>query len=447
MKKLRRGFLREPQDGVELCLSLSQFRFSIWRKVVMKPKRLFRIIFSLIYFAFNVSASVPDADWPQWHGAERNSISKETGLLKTWAASVPASVWSISGLGEGYGSVAIKGDQIFVQGVKAKNSTVFGLNRANGQTLWATALGQALDQDRGGGPRGTPTVDLDRLYALSENGDLACLKIKDGSVVWKKNILRDFGGENPNWHISESPLIDGNNVIVNPGGNQASFVALDKMTGKTVWTSKELSDEAGYASCIAADVQGVRTIIGFTARAGVGLRATDGKLLWRNEHAANRTANCATPVFYNNKVFYSSAYGQGCNLLSLEAAKGEIKATEVYFSKEMQNHHGGMVLVNGYLYGFSNSILMCMEFDTGKVMWRHRSVGKGSLTYADGNLYLLSENNVVGLAEASPTEYVEKGRFPIADQGWPSWAHPVVCGGKLYIRNQGTLACYDVKAK
>jgi outer membrane protein assembly factor BamB len=421
----------------------------------MKPKRVFRIIFSLIYFAFNVSASVPESDWPQWHGAERNSISKETGLLKAWTATGPSSVWSITGIGQGYGSLAIKGEQIFVQGVKkvtvqnaqTPQSTVFCLNRANGQTVWATALGRALDQDRGGGPRGTPTVDGDRLYALSENGDLACLRIKDGSAIWQKNILKDFGGENPNWLISESPLVDGNNVIVMPGGNEASVVALDKMTGKTVWTSKELNDEAGYASCIVADVQGVRTIMGFTARAGVGLRAADGKLMWRYEPAANRTANCATPVFSNNKVFYSSAYGTGCGLLNLKAENGKVQATEAYFSKEMQNHHGGMVLVNGYLYGFSNSILMCMEFDTGKVMWRHRSVGKGSLTYADGNLYLLSENNTVGLAAASPTEYVEKGRFSIADQGWPSWAHPVVCGGKFYIRNQGTLACYDVREK
>lgn len=412
-------------------------------------KRLFAFSVLLSILFSNVSASVaPSAtDWPQWHGVDRNSISKETGLLKAWAEKGPATVWSISELGAGYGSLAIKGEQIFVQGVKSKNSTVFCLNRADGKVVWATALGQALDQDRGGGPRSTPTIDGDRVYALSENGDLACLKIRDGSVIWKKNILTEFKGENPNWHISESPLVDGNNLIVTPGGNEASIVALDKMTGKTVWTTKELSDPAGYSSCVVADVQGVKTIIGFTARAGVGIRASDGKLLWRNASAANRTANCATPVFYDNKVFFTSAYGTGCALVNLKAEKGEVKAEEVYFNREMQNHHGGVVLLNGYLYGFSNAILTCMEFATGKVMWKDRSVGKGSLTYADGNLYLLGENNMAGLAEATPNSYVEKGRFPIADQGWPSWAHPVVCGGKLYIRNQGTLACYDVKAK
>src|SRR5688572_137054 len=179
----------------------------------MKRVFAFSVLLSLLFS--NVSASVAPtvADWPQWHGVDRNSISKETGLLKAWAAKGPATVWSISGLGEGYSSLAIKGEQIFVQGVKSKNSTVFCLNRADGKTVWATALGQALDQDRGGGPRGTPTIDGDRVYALSENGDLACLKIKDGTVIWKKNILTDFRGENPNWHISESPLVDGNNLI------------------------------------------------------------------------------------------------------------------------------------------------------------------------------------------------------------------------------------------
>ena len=184
-----------------------------------------------------------------------------------------------------------------------------------------------------------------------------------------------------------------------------------------------------------------------THAAGVGVRASDGKLMWRYQKVANDVANITTPIYSDNKVFYTSAYNTGCALLELNAKGNEVAAKEVYFSRDMQNHHGGVVLINGYLYGFSNSILTCMEFATGKTMWRHRSVGKGALTYADGNLYLLGENNVVGLAEATPAEYREKGRFSIPDQGWPSWAHPVICGGRLHIRNQGTLTCYDVKAK
>jgi len=176
------------------------------------------------------------------------------------------------------------------------------------------------------------------------------------------------------------------------------------------------------------------------------VRASDGKLMWRYEKVSNRTANITTPVFYDNKVFYTSGYDTGCALLSVKAQGGEVKADEIYFNREMMNHHGGVVLIDGYVYGFNNAILSCIEFATGKTVWRDRSVGKGTLTFADGHLYLLSENNVAGLAEATPAGYKETGRFQITDQGWPSWAHPVVCAGKFYIRNQGTLTCYDVKA-
>jgi outer membrane protein assembly factor BamB len=199
---------------------------------------------------------------------------------------------------------------------------------------------------------------------------------------------------------------------------------------------------------IAADVRGIRTLMTLTGRAGVGVRASDGKLMWKYDRVANGTANIATPIYHDNKVFYTSDYGTGGALLGLAATPaGDIRAEEIYFTRELKNHHGGVVLVNGYLYGFNSSILTCLDFATGKMMWRDRSVGKGSLTYADGHLYILSENNVVGLVEANPKAYREKGRFQIADSGLPSWAHPVVSGGRLYIRNQNTLASYDIRAR
>jgi outer membrane protein assembly factor BamB len=342
---------------------------------------------------------------------------------------------------------AIKADRLYVQGTKGSESAIFCLNRADGKTIWSVSLGPKVDESRGNGPRGTPTLDGDRLYVLTENGDLACLRERDGSRVWGKNILKEYDGSNPKWLISESPLVDGNRLIVSPGGSGAGIVALDKMTGAEIWRARELSDQAGYSSCIVADVGGVRSYITFTAGAAVGVRASDGKLMWRYTNVANRVANCTTPVFADNKVFFSSAYDTGGALLNLTAQNGEVKAQEAYFTRDMMNHHGGMVLVNGYLYGFSNSVLTCIEFNTGKVMWRERSVGKGSITYADGMLYLLGEKQLVGLAEANPKAYVEKGRFPINDLGRDSWAHPVVLGGKLYIRNQNELTCYDVKGK
>jgi outer membrane protein assembly factor BamB len=305
-------------------------------------------------------------------------------------------------------------------------------------------LGRSLEHGRGDGPRGTPSIDNERVYALSENGDLAGVNLGDGSVIWRLNILQDFGGKNPGWLISESPLIDGDRLIVTPGGRDASIVALNKMTGETLWKSEGLSDQAGYSSCIVADVEGIRLIMAFTSRAAVGIRVSDGAVMWRYEPVANKRANVATPIFHKNKVFYSSAYGTGAALLQLQAVGNRITAEEVYFTKDMQNHHGGVILVDGYIYGYSGSILTCLEFNTGKRVWRDRSVGKGSLTYADGNLYLLGEGHQVGLARATPEGYVERSRFSIEDHGKASWAHPVVSGGRLYIRNLGTLTCYDI---
>jgi outer membrane protein assembly factor BamB len=385
------------------------------------------------------------ADWPQWQGLDRTRLSKETGFMKAWPASGPPVIWTATGLGAGFGSMAVAGDRVYLQGMRGGRSVVIALNRADGKEVWSKALGAPETNDRGPGPRSTPTVDGDRVYALSENGDLACLKT-DGTAVWQRNILKDFGGSQLRWLISESPLIDGAHVVVSPGGPNAGMVKLDKMTGKTVWTSKDLSDTAGYSSVIAADVQGVRTYMTFTSAAGVGVRASDGKLMFRYPNAANRTANIATPVFSNNKVFFTSAYGTGGGLLDLTAKDGEVAAKEVYFTLNMKNHHGGVVLVDGYLYGFNDAILTCLEFATGNVVWRDRSVGKGSVTFADGHLYIQSETNVVGLAEATAAGYREKGRFNIPDKGLPSWAHPVVSDGRLYVRNQDTLLVYDIKA-
>jgi outer membrane protein assembly factor BamB len=390
--------------------------------------------------------SPSERDWAQWHGPNRDNLSTETGLLKSWPSGGPKLLWSVKNLGAGYGSVALKGDRIYVQGTIGSNSVVFALNRADGKQIWNAPIGPALEQNRGGGPRGTPTIDGDLIYAISENGDLVCIRASDAHKVWHRNMLKDYSGRNPNWHISESPLIDGNNLIATPGGRNGGIVAFEKSSGKEVWAARELTQTAGYASCIIADVGGVRTIMNLMSESGVGVRASDGKLLWTYEKPANGTANCTTPVYRDNKVFYTSAYGTGGGLLSLSAQNGEVKTSEVYFNREMQNHHGGVVLYKNHLYGSSNAILTCMEFNTGNVAWKDRSVGKGSLTYADGMLYVFSETNIMGLVEATPDGYAERGRFNVEDQGLPSWAHPVVCGGKLYIRNQGMLSCYNVAA-
>src|SRR6266851_780823 len=282
-------------------------------KVKMARLVLVALAVSLGVMPFVRLAAEPPADWPQWQGPERTGISKETGLLKAWPATGPSVIWSAQRLGSGYGSIAVAGERVYLQGMSGGKSLALALNRADGKAVWSKPIGNAADNDRGSGPRGTPTVDGDRLYVLTENGDLACLKT-DGTALWQRNILKDFGGRQLQWLISESPLVDGAHVIVSPGGSGAGMVKLDKMTGKTVWASKELSEAAGYSSPIVADVGGVRTYMTLTSRGGVGVRASDGTLMWHYERAANGTANITTPVFFDNKVFYTSAYDTGGGL-------------------------------------------------------------------------------------------------------------------------------------
>ena len=401
--------------------------------------------FSLLLLIGFLVISAMAADWPQWRGPQRDGISHETGLLDAWPAGGPQQVWKTQGLGQGYSAFAITHGRLFTQGQRGDRQFVLALDAATGRKLWETPTGPAFPQDKGGGLRGTPTVDGDRVFALAAEGTLVSLDAKTGNVLWSMNIVEKFGGRVPNWGSSESPLVDGNNLIVTPGGPGAGVVALDKKTGTPVWKSQ--SDPAAYSSAIAAEVGGIRQIIVFTGAGVLGLRSTDGTLLWNYKKVANRTANIATPIFHNGLLFVSSAYGTGCALLKLTAEGRTVKASEVYFSTAMMNHYSTSVIVDGTVYGFSNAILTAMNVETGQVAWRDRSVGKGSVTYADGMLYLLSEDGVLGLAEATPAGYKEKSRFQISRGSFPTWVSPVISGGRLYLREQDNLYCYDIKKR
>ncbi|MEP6919838.1 MAG: PQQ-binding-like beta-propeller repeat protein [bacterium] len=388
------------------------------------------------------AAAQVDGNWPQWRGANRDGISKETGLLKQWPAEGPPLAWKTTGAGGGYSSFAISDGRLYTMGLRADREYIVAFDVATGKQVWATPHGGAFRNDRGDGPRGTPTVEGDRLYALGGNGDLSSLDTKTGKVVWTVNVLSKFGGSNITWGISESPLIVGEKILVNPGGPGASIVALNKKDGSLIWKSQ--SDRAGYSSGIPVQIGSTTQVVFFTNSRAVGLDLKDGKLLWEYARPANDVANVATPVVRGNRVFISSDYGTGAGLVEIKA---DGKAQEVYFTKDMRNHHSSSILIGDYLYGFSGGILTAMRFDTGEVAWKDRSVGKGSLVFAEGNLYALSENGVVGLIEASPTGYREKGRFRIAQDSLPTWTHPVVAGGRLYLRDQDTIYAYNVKAK
>lgn len=407
-------------------------------------------------------------DWPQWQGPDRNAISKERGLLQTWPDGGPALVWKAKDIGIGMGGVAVSKGRIYTSGDVDGKSWVFALKESTGELIWKAELG------RGGevgmsvtppGPRGTPTVDGDRLYIMNQFGELACFTT-DGKQVWRTDFVKDFGASVPTWGYAESVLIDGDKLICSPGAPDGALMALNKMTGKVIWRSEvpaRLSQnssqggrgsEAGasYASIIAIDFEGVRQYIQFTAVTLAGFSATDGKLLWQYDPVAARIT-CSTPIYHDGLVFGSSAYdgGGGAVKLSKEAG-GRIKATEVYFTNHMRNHHGGMIVVDGALYGAAGGneggFLVCLDFKTGQVLWRERQAPKGSLAMADGRLYLRAESGTMILIEPNREKYIERGRFEQPDRTRePAWPHPVIANGKLYIRDQNLLLCYDLKAK
>lgn len=379
------------------------------------------------------------AEWRQWRGAERNGISSETGLADSWPEGGPEKLWTVSGLGAGFSSFAVSGGRLFTQGERAGRQYVIAVDEATGGKLWETPNGSGYSSNRGVGPRGTPTVDGDRVYALGAEGDLICLEAATGKKIWTSNLLDRFKASNIRWGISESPLIDDGKVIVNPGGRNASVVALDKNDGKLIWKSQ--SDEAGYSSAVAVEAAGARQYILFTGEGAVGLLAKNGELLWRYNGATNGTANIATPIFHDNHVFLSSDYGAGCALLKLTADGAE----EVYFNRDMRNHYSSSVLFDGVLYGYSSSILTAMDFKTGEVLWRDRSVGKGQVILADGKLYLYSEDGVLGMVRAAPEGYRELARHEIGRGGPPPRTLPVVSGGKLIVRDQDTARAFDIR--
>ncbi|MBI3865406.1 MAG: PQQ-binding-like beta-propeller repeat protein [Planctomycetia bacterium] len=602
------------------------------------------------------------SDWPQWQGRDRNSISREKGLLPEWPAAGPPVAWRINGLGGGDSAPAVAGGKLFGMSNRNGKEIVWALSEADGQEVWATPLGDAVQQgvpQSKEGPACTPTVDGNRMYVIGMGGRVACLSIENGKILWQRSLTQDFGGILPMWSYRESPLVDGNKLICTPGGPEALVVALNKETGETIWKcrlpdaagspaddrrnrtetpprreqanappanagaspsaisgtkdpglyqserwgmtafsqkvpngkylvklyfaetyqgitgagqrvfsfnvqGKEFKDfdiwekaegfrrayiesvpvevtqgevritftrqvdnpaikaieiipqaddakeaktirikagqttpfkdssgqewladqgfeggqsspgtfnfgggrpggrfgggfggprsGAAYASVIAIDFEGQRQYVQLTASALVGLAATDGKLLWRYNRAANGMGiNCSTPIFQDGLIFAASAYGAGGGAVKLtKDASGGISATEVYFSTSMQNHHGGMIVVDGCLYGANGGneggFLACLDFQTGKVLWRDRKAPKGSLAMADGRLYLRSEQGTIVLIEPSRTGLLERGRFDQPDRSSaPAWAHPVIANGKLYVRDQNLLLCYDVK--
>jgi outer membrane protein assembly factor BamB len=386
-------------------------------------------------------------DWPQWRGPNRDGVSAEKGLLQDWPAGGPPLAWKASGAGEGYSSFAASNGRLYTLGARGGTEYVVAFEIATGKRLWEVAHGRRFSNDRGGGPRATPTIEGSMMYAYGASGDLSAIEIGSATprVVWTINVLKQFGGSNITWGLSESPLVLSDRILINAGAPNASIVALKKTDGSVIWKSQ--GDQAGYSSAVLHEAGGIREAIFFTGERALGVDVNTGKLLWSYGQVSNRTANIATPIVKGNRVFLSSGYGTGAALLELTPANGGITAREVYFTRQMKNHHASSVVIGEHLYGFDDAILKAMKFDSGQIAWQDRSVGKGSLVFADNRLYLYSENGVVGLAEASPQAYKEHGRFQLKTGSLPTWSHPIVSGGRLYLRDQDTIYAYDVKAK
>jgi outer membrane protein assembly factor BamB len=408
------------------------------------------------------AAAVAD-DWPQWQGPDRNAISRERGLLQEWPKEGPRLAWKITGLGGGPSTPSVAAGRIFGMSHRGQDEVVWAVSEADGKALWATRLGPAFKQegwDQGNeGPGSTPTVDGERLYVEGLGGTVSCVLVRDGKLVWQRSLTADFGGRVPTWSFRESPLVDGDKVIVTPGGPDATLVALDKATGKTIWKSRVPdSPQAAYASAIGIDFDGQRQYVQLTAKALVGVAASDGKFLWRYDKPANSHGiNVSTPIHHEGKVFAASAYGQGGGLVKLSKdASGSVKAEELYFTNKMQNHHGGMIVYDGSLYGAnggnSGGFLVNLDLATGNVLWDERAserrTPKGSVALADGRLYYRTEDGPMLLIEPNKKQYLERGRFDQPGRSdKPAWAHPVIANGKLYLRDQDVLFSYDIKAK
>ncbi|OGV56601.1 MAG: hypothetical protein A2X45_15345 [Lentisphaerae bacterium GWF2_50_93] len=389
-------------------------------------------------------------DWPQWRGPDRNDLSKEKGLLKEWPANGPELKWKATDLGAGFSGVSVVKGKIFTMGDIDGACQLMAFAEDTGKKLWSTKVGAVGGGGGYPGPRCSPAVEGESVIALGQFGDLVCAEVATGKEVWRKNLVKDFGGKLPKWGYAESPLVDDGKVFCTPGGKEGSIVALDAKTGATLWRSKDYTDDPHYTSLILETISGQKQLIHLSPANVVGVDIKDGKLLWKAAREG-KTAVVPTPVYADNQVFVTSGYGVGCTAFKITKDANGFKAEQVYANKDMVDHHGGVILLDGYVYGHSDSKgWVCMDFKTGQVAWANKGVGKGAIGYADGNFYIRGEGGkgTIALIEANPKAYTEKGRFDQVDRSDKnSWPHPVIANGRLYIRDQGVLLCYDVKGK
>ena len=394
--------------------------------------------------------STGSGGWPQWRGPNRDDSSSETGLLKEWLADGPKMIWSTDEAGLGYSGFSIVDGVLYTMGLDGDDEKLIAFDAGSEKKLWETEVGKRYENNWGDGPRCTPTVAGGLVFAIGGRGGLICADAKTGKKKWDKSLTDDLGGSIQQWGYTESPLVDGEQVIVTPGGSKGAIAALAVSNGSVKWQTKDFTEPAQYASAIAIEHGGKRQYVQLVMNSFVGVAAADGKVLWKAEFPG-RTAVIPTPIHKDGHIYVSAGYGVGCKLIKLGGSEPE---TIYENNKVMVNHHGGVILHGNHLYGYSEGGgWVCQDFMTGAEKWAERQkLRKGCIAYADGMFYCLGEDDgTVVLIEASPEGWAEHGRFKLqktSSQRKPQgriWTHPVICDGKLYLRDQEFISCYNVK--
>jgi outer membrane protein assembly factor BamB len=422
----------------------------------------------LLVFCLILPWHARGADWPQWGGLKRDGNSPEKGLLKTWPKAGPELVWTFEDAGTGYTAPAVVGGKVYLMGARKETEFLFALD-AKGKELWATAIGPLYywkGNQWSNGPNATPSVDGDTIVALGSQGVLLCTDLK-GKEIWRKDLPKEMDAQvndvqspvkSPAWGYCWSPIIDGDQVIITPGGPNGLVAALDRKTGNVLWQSKEAKDAATYTSPMLAEIGGVKQVVTMVQDGAVGVSAKDGSLLWRYTREPYPDILASSPLIKGHQV-YLTGWGGGATLLDITANGKKFKATAVYplpgqFLKEISNKQGGVMLVDGFLYGFhEDRPWVCQEWATGAIKWEsgRRGFGAGVPIYADGNLYCQGEDGTVGLIEASPKEYKLNGKFKLPKESTLRksrgriWTRPVLSDGLLYLRDQDLVFCYKIK--
>jgi outer membrane protein assembly factor BamB len=396
------------------------------------------------------------AGWPQWRGPHRDGVVRMDDLLTDWPKKGPSLLWEKT-IGLGYSSFAVKDGRLYSLFREGDKEVVACWRVDNGEEVWRHPYDCRANVDYPG-PRSTPTLDGDRLYTVGSDGTFLCLDAATGSPRWQKDLLREFDAAAPKWGVAFSPLIDGDLVFTSPGGPSGnSLAAFNKISGELVW--KNLDEPAGYSSPVAVTIADTRQILFFMGRNLVAVRANDGKLCWRYPWQTNFDVNAATPLVLpasrnvrshaerGNEVkyvFISSGYGRGCVLLKIDAADGRFEARKVYSSKQMCCHFASPVHRGEYLYGIDDSRLSCMNLRTGKMMWKHSGIQKGSLLRINDCLLVLSEEGQLLLLDATPEKHSPKAQArPF--HGGRCWTMPVVAEGRLFLRDEQQMKCYHLQ--